>query len=227
MTAIKYKEDGVWKTLTMPSAVHIGTAAPDEDVKQLWVDTYAVTPPYGYVPPLVTALPTAPFDGQTVHYQNAAMATDGVVWTFRYRAASLSAYKWEYVGGHPIEMESTTNWGSRAALADLAGFQITIPLAGEFYVEVYAALIAAENPSQSAYLTYKIGAAAAVLQDGITTRTGTTSANDFKTHTAKRRKTIPAGTVLQVQAGSSSGPSYPSGNTNYPTAIRAWPVRVS
>lgn len=39
MTAIKYLEGGVWKTLTMPSAVHVGPSAPDPTVKQLWVDT--------------------------------------------------------------------------------------------------------------------------------------------------------------------------------------------
>ena len=98
MTAIKYKENGEWKTLTMPSAVHIGTAAPDEDVKQLWVDTYAVTPPYGYVPPLVSALPTAPFDGQEVRYLSRwrQMVSSG---PSAIEQASLSAYKWEFIGG--------------------------------------------------------------------------------------------------------------------------------
>ena len=52
------------------------------------------------VPPadLVTALPGSPFDGQEIYFQNAGMATDGIVWHLRYRSGG-GTYKWEFLGG--------------------------------------------------------------------------------------------------------------------------------
>jgi hypothetical protein len=47
--------------------------------------------------PLVTSLPSAPIDGQEIRY--VADATNGVIWNLRYRAASSSTYKWEFIGG--------------------------------------------------------------------------------------------------------------------------------
>jgi len=53
---------------------------------KVWpLDTYSATPP------------ASPFDGQLWTFP--ADATNGVMWQFRYRAASASAYKWEFVGG--------------------------------------------------------------------------------------------------------------------------------
>lgn len=144
MTAIKYKEGGTWKTLTMPSAVHIGVSAPDQNAKQLWVDTDEVSPIGYYIPPLVSALPAAPFDGQEVRYQNAAMATDGIVWTFRYRAAASAPYKWELVGGGELFSQdllyrsisfNASSWGNWAP-----GSQITVPSAGVYQLVVNATL---------------------------------------------------------------------------------------
>jgi hypothetical protein len=48
---------------------------------------------------LVTSLPSSPVDGQIIDY--VADSTNGVVWRFRYRSASTSAYKWEFIGGPP------------------------------------------------------------------------------------------------------------------------------
>lgn len=48
-------------------------------------------------PALVSTLPASPYDGQEVFYL--ADAAAGVVWHLCYRAASPSAYKWEFVGG--------------------------------------------------------------------------------------------------------------------------------
>jgi hypothetical protein len=42
----------------------------------------------------------APQDGDEVYY--AADATNGVIWHLRYRAASSSSYKWEFVGGDAV-----------------------------------------------------------------------------------------------------------------------------
>jgi hypothetical protein len=51
--------------------------------------------------PYVTSLPASPSDGQEVFY--AADATNNVIWNLRYRSGSASTYKWEFVGGDPLE----------------------------------------------------------------------------------------------------------------------------
>src|SRR4029077_14378258 len=50
-------------------------------------------------PQLVTSLPSSPTDGQLIDFL--VDATNGVIWRFRYRGASPSALKWEFVGGSP------------------------------------------------------------------------------------------------------------------------------
>lgn len=86
--------------------------------------------------PRVTALPAA-FDGMEVDYQNASMATDGVVWRLRYRQAA-GTYKWEAVGGPMFQApnidlnQATTS----ATYTDLGavGPAVTVPLAGNYMV---------------------------------------------------------------------------------------------
>lgn len=84
--------------------------------------------------PLVSALP-APSDGLEVYYL--ADATNGIVWHLRYRAASLSAHKWEYVGGPAlsaaVDTQETLATGATAFVdAPTAGPVITVPLAGDY-----------------------------------------------------------------------------------------------
>ena len=88
---------------------------------------------------LVTSLPASPLDGQQVCYL--ANATDGVVWTLRYRAASASSYKWEFVGGGPLIKQfegggaTSTTSASQYGVTNLADPRITIPLAGDYEIK--------------------------------------------------------------------------------------------
>jgi len=109
------------------------------DTGTAWV---AVTGPTPTNIPLVSALPTAGLvDGQEVYFQNSAMATDGVMWHLRYRAASAN-YKWECIGGGPwgtvaINDASSTGSGSgwSSTIGDGAGaVGINLPLAGDYMV---------------------------------------------------------------------------------------------
>lgn len=83
-----------------------------------------------------TSLPVAPVDGQEFYY--IADATLGVVWHLRYRAASASAYKWEFVGGsylysQNIGASGVTGTGSGfSELAGGAGPDVIVPLAGDY-----------------------------------------------------------------------------------------------
>jgi hypothetical protein len=91
---------------------------------------------YGATPP------ASPNDGDT--WILPADTTNGIMWVFRYRAASASAYKWEFVGGAPTYQRIDTDQGTASATpVDLAtvGPQFTLPRAGDytcrFGAEVY------------------------------------------------------------------------------------------
>ncbi len=89
-------------------------------------------------PPVLTALPATPVDGQTILFQ--ADLELGVLWALRYRAASASPFKWEVLGGQALTAEVAAregDAGSPPAWFDLAtpGPALTLPLAGEYDLE--------------------------------------------------------------------------------------------
>jgi hypothetical protein len=84
---------------------------------------------------LVTALPSNPQDGDECYFQSAAMALDGIIWHLRYRAASASAYKWEYLGGSTWQIDTgmgTVPLGTNSAIGPTT---LTLPLNGDYRVE--------------------------------------------------------------------------------------------
>ena len=86
---------------------------------------------------ILTALPGSPIDGQVIYYN--ADSTNGVVWQLRYRSASASAYKWEFIGGSPlVSTVVTSETTTSTSFTDLAtvGPSITVPLAGDYDVEI-------------------------------------------------------------------------------------------
>lgn len=98
-------------------------------------------------PKLVTALPGAPVDGQEIYYQSAAMATDGMAWHLRYRAASASAYKWEMLGGPPLInevliTESLAGWVPSVTFSGISANDpnVTVPLAGDYEANTVVSL---------------------------------------------------------------------------------------
>jgi hypothetical protein len=82
----------------------------------------------------VTSLPGSPVDGQEVYL--IADDANGVIWHLRYRAASASSHKWEFVGGPPLTHHVTTNESTASTTyADLATVQnIIAPVAGDYDV---------------------------------------------------------------------------------------------
>ena len=98
---------------------------------------------------LVSTLPSSPVNGQEVFYQSSAsgtgggstnsMADVGAVWHLRYRAASASTYKWEFVGGgslgHAIATQETTSSGTYTDVATV-GPVVTLPLAGDYEITI-------------------------------------------------------------------------------------------
>lgn len=91
------------------------------------------------VPPLVSTLPTSPTDGQEVYYQASGdMATNGIVWHLRYRSASSSSYKWEYIGGGPLWAQSLGEVSSALTATTWSdvgtAISVTAPLEGDYFV---------------------------------------------------------------------------------------------
>ena len=83
-----------------------------------------------------TSFPTVGLiDGQDYYYL--ASASLGVVWHFKYRSASASSFKWEFVGGAPLYSEQVTgeSTSSTTFVALASGLpQVTVPLAGDYLV---------------------------------------------------------------------------------------------
>lgn len=84
--------------------------------------------------PVVTALPSAPVDGQICAYN--ADPTNGVIWMFRYRSASGSSYKWEFIGGSELLARvdgdvviGTSGWHTSTLPT------VTYPLDGDYRLE--------------------------------------------------------------------------------------------
>jgi hypothetical protein len=150
------------------------------------------TGPEGKGPPLVTALPGSPVDGQEVYLL--VDEANGVSWHMRYRAAAAAPRKWEFLGG--ADLESAQLEAKKMTLAAGSAYsalekspQITVPAAG-----VYIARFAAEylgvqlapggtvglslalgtgtaallNPPVLFYTTFQFGSAPAAMESAAT-----------------------------------------------------------
>ncbi|HKE66402.1 MAG TPA: hypothetical protein VKB59_17350, partial [Micromonosporaceae bacterium] len=91
-------------------------------------------------PPLVTALPGSPVDGQECYFL--ADAANGIVWHFRYRASSPATEKWEFLGGPAL---FASFWASftvpHNSLTTDPNLAIPIPLSGTYLVHRQAVII--------------------------------------------------------------------------------------
>lgn len=87
-----------------------------------------------------TVLPLIPFDGQV--FDLVVDATKGIVQRYRWNAGSLSAFKWEFIGGsaqydHIGDIGSAAQSTSSTAYVDLTtvGPSVTLPYPGDYMVE--------------------------------------------------------------------------------------------
>lgn len=124
-------------------------------------------------PPLVTALPANPVNGQEVRFL--ADDANGVVWRLCYRAFKAdgvtpnpSPYKWECIGGPPLASDVSSDEGLAAATTTYAALttaqQVTIPLAGDYDIGV-GARVYPWATSQTLYMSTQLGATAATDAD--------------------------------------------------------------
>lgn len=141
-----------------------------------------------------TTAPASPVDGEDWFYL--ADDANGVVWHFKYRAGSGSDYKWEFVGGPPLSSAvvttETTTSGTYAALTT-AGPSVTVPLAGDYIVEIGCN---AQNDTANvrAAHSYDIGATGAVDDDSASHTAG--AANPSSVMSRRRHDGLAASTLI-------------------------------
>lgn len=120
-------------------AWHSGSGVPSSGLGadgDWYLDTAGSQP--GYTPPAyVTSLPASPTDGQEVYY--AADAANGVIWHLRYRAAATGSYKWEYVGGAPLNAHEVTTVAHPGAYSGTSP-TLPAPLAGVYDISIGGAV---------------------------------------------------------------------------------------
>lgn len=149
----------------------LGTAPSSPTVGELWYDTalnllkwWNGTVWVAAGVQLVTALPGSPADGQECYFQSSAMATDGVAWHLRYRSASASAYKWEFLGGAALltgSVNARTVTSTTYVAIPTDPCTLTIPLAGDYDITIQAAAYQSTTHLSNQFLSYSVGATAA------------------------------------------------------------------
>lgn len=89
-----------------------------------------------------------------------ADATLGVIWRFVYNAASASPYKWEFVGGSPLENNVVASWvqNDTAWVNSGTGPQLTTPRAGDYDMIVGCHIFFSGSTIWGAAMSVKMGA---------------------------------------------------------------------
>jgi hypothetical protein len=174
-------------------------------------------------------IPASPTDGDTWIYP--ADATNGIMWTFRYRAGSASTYKWEFIGGSPLAVTvDTEDSVTSATYAALTNAQtLTIPFAGDWNIELSAHMrpsIDNNNVVKTGWWSYDVGATGAVDADAIHWRFALNNnggVTDFgaNMHRRRRKNAIAATTVLTTKARASAASTFVGDRM-----IAATPIRV-
>lgn len=173
-------------------------------------------------PTLVTSLPSSPVDGQEIYLQTSSMALDGVRWHLAYREASLSPYKWEFVGGGSLRSWAQTQVStSGTTYVDLSGGpSLTIPVAGD-YIFTFSVQQWANTALDSARAALKIGSTATTDDESAPTVSSTAGAFHNPSRTMMRNVQT-AGSVCKLQYRGSSANSVEFMRRE----LLAYPVRV-
>lgn len=166
--------------------------------------------------PISNTLPAEPVNGQLIYYQQkgtvgeSAMEAEGIVWALRYRSGSASTHKWEFAGGaalyNEVAMDQSTTEVTYAALAT-AGPSVELPLAGDYDVSIGSGIYTA-TAGDEGKMSYKIGAAAAKDEDGLSFYPGgAVIVTDSSTPNVARvrRKTGLTAAVLLAQYKTTAG----------------------
>lgn len=89
----------------------------------------------------------------------------GFVWNFRYNQGSPSADKWEFTGGPPLLAFDAGTHSTSSSSYNGSGPTVTVPLSGEYMVEISLRMTVAG--ADSVHASYTIGAAGASDNDAV------------------------------------------------------------
>lgn len=156
-------------------------------------------------------------------------ATNGVYWRFCYRAASASAYKWEFLGGPPFVSEVTTagtiSSASYNALSP-SGPSLALPRAGDYDIvtDFDAQPTSAASQEDIYCMSYDIGATTAVDADRATINVSISDTHGGSAHRIRRKTGLTAVTLaakFRKQVGGMD-----NGTVNW-RRMSVLPVRIS
>jgi hypothetical protein len=153
--------------------------------------------------------------------------SSGVVWTFRFRAAATSIYKWECIGATPARLEIATAQPTitgGSVYADLAtpGPSIVLALAGDYEIRFFV-MVQTNVAGASLIVAPKIAAATPADNDGAQFSAGgnTGFSNDSIGRDLIRTVT-PAGSTVKLQYSAATAGQH----TIYRREVLAVPIRV-
>jgi hypothetical protein len=211
--------ENVWNTTTAYQAGDV--------VTYNGIDYLAVNPSTGQTPPAITAAPrvtygttppVSPADGDKWVFP--FDATAGVIWEFRYRTASSSSYKWEFVGGGDAYALVTAleTIGATGVWSDLAtvGPLVILPRSGDYDVIAYAQPQGPAGATMQAAISR--GTAVAVNATAITSP----SLNAYTNLVVTSRVTVAASDDLRLRYQTSALTTYFANRW-----LRVRPVRIS
>jgi hypothetical protein len=170
-------------------------------------------------PPPVTSLPGSPVDGQEIYY--IADATNGVVWQFRYRSASPSTYKWEFVGGAPLVAVGGGGSTSSTTYQTTGTPSLTLTLAGDYEIDTGCAFQTQSPSNNMSARLFDDGAQVTPPHEIVFI--GIDAFEGGSTQLANVIKAIGAGSVMNLRYATLNAGLTMSAINMY---IRARPVRV-
>lgn len=172
----------------------------------------------------VTSLPGSPVDKQQALLVDSGTAPT-YAWLFQYESSIADAYKWICIGGSPLHVEVDTSDSITSTSfvdAGTVGPSITTPRAGIYILRYGGNLQANAAGPTDAYMTPKIGAAAASSGDAASMTQSGSGAGEASV-SRSRRFTLAASDVIKCQ--------YAGAQANAFSVLKRWlemmPVRVS
>lgn len=155
------------------------------------------------LPVLNTALPSNPVDGQQIFFL--ASETNGVVWALRYRAASTSAHKWEFVGGGALYARAAGEVTVESeAYGGGFGPSITLPLAGDYEIGFTTVCEQTEGIGFNSIATIKLGVVLASDEEGVI-YSSSAKTSQVTTGRTMTRTELASGAVLEMQYRETGG----------------------
>jgi len=190
-------------TLPLPTQV-------DDPLVQQCLDAIAMQFPVGQqniatAGQIVTALPAKAPKGTQLIY--VADQVNGVLWNMLYDGEG--GLPWKYLGGPPLWAEVATNQArENTVYGDLAttGPAVTLPLKGDYDVEIGTWAAATGGTAHSIFMSYEIGTTAATDADALFYLGQLYSANssDGASMSRRRRKTGLSAVTLTAKYRSAS-----------------------